>query len=336
MQSSPSVAIRQDIGPERLMKAINGLTQPMIFKGLVAKWPAVVAARQSSFTLIDYLKSCANGTPAETFRQATGDGKFFYGAGQSGFNFQRASVPLDATLERLRSLIDRPGDEHIYIQSAPLKDYMPRLKAENSLNVPGIDAEPRIWIGNTSVTQIHFDLYENLVCMVGGRKRFVLFPPEQVGNLYMGPMETTVSGVPTSMVNFENPDFATHPRFAKALKTATVADLAPGDVLYIPYMWWHHVISNGAFNVQVNYWWNRARPELGQPIHALFHALLSLRDLPADQNAAWKAMFDHFVFHQSDPVAEHLRPELRGVLGDLPPEQRAAIRKQLGKNLLEL
>ena len=336
MPSLPSVAIRQDIGPERLVKAIDGLTKPTIFRGLVAKWPSVVAARKSTPDLIDYLKACDNGVPAETFRQAAGEGKFFYGEDQTGFNFQRASVPLGMTLERLRSLIDKPGCEHIYIQSAPLKDHMPRLKMENSLSLPGIEAEPRIWIGNKSVTQIHFDLYENLVCMIGGRKRFVLFPPEQVGNLYMGPMEATVSGVPTSMVSFETPDFGRHPRFAEALQAATVADLEPGDVLYIPYMWWHHVISDGALNVQVNYWWNRARPELGQPIHALFYALLSLRDLPCDQNAAWKSMFDHFVFHQSDPVADHLRPELRGILGELPREQREAIRKQLGKNLQEL
>ena len=151
----------------------------------------------------------------------------------------------------------------------------------------------------------------------------------------MGPLENTVSGVPTSMVNFENPDLALHPRFTTALQSASVADLEPGDVLFIPYMWWHHVISSDNFNVQVNYWWNRARPELGQPIHALFHAILALRDLPADQNLAWKAMFDHFVFHQSDPCALHLEPKHRGLLGEIDDDQRIAIRHQLGKNLMD-
>ena len=334
MRSFPPVASRSDVTIATLQRAIAGLDKPMIFKGLVRDWPVVRAGCQGTDALIDYLKACDSGKPVETFRQAPGsDGKYFYGEDQASFNFARADVPLRMTLDRLRALAGKDDAERIYIQSAPLIDYLPRLKAENAL--PGIEAEPRIWIGNRSQTQIHFDLYENLACMVGGSKRFVLFPPEQLPNLYMGPFETTVSGVPTAMADLDTPDFATHPRFAEALMTASVADLAPGDVLFIPYMWWHHVVSDGDFNVQINYWWNEAGPEQGVAIHALFHAMLSLRDLPAQQNAAWKTMFDHFVFHQSDPVAKHLRPEVRGLQGELTPEQRIAIRQQIGRNMQE-
>lgn len=49
--------------------------------------------------------------------------------------------------------------------------------------------------------------------MIAGQKSFVLFPPDQVKNLYIGPIEATVSGVPVSMVSLENPDFTKHPRF---------------------------------------------------------------------------------------------------------------------------
>lgn len=330
----PPVASRTDVTVETLPQAIAGLDQPVVFKGLVAHWPIVQAARQGADALIDYLKGRDNGKPPETFRQAPGgDGKYFYGEGQAGFNFARAHVPLAMTLERLRALRGKAEAERIYIQSAPLSEYLPRVKAENLL--PGIEAEPRIWIGNRSTTQIHFDLYDNLACMVGGAKRFVLFLPEQVANLYMGPFETTVSGVPTAMANLENPDFTSHPRFAEALKTATVADLKPGDVLFIPYMWWHHVVSDTDFNVQINYWWNPAPSEMGVPIHALFHAMLNLRDLSPQQNRAWKAMFDHFVFHQSDPVGDHIRSDLRGLQGELTPEQRVNLRKQIGRNMQE-
>jgi hypothetical protein len=306
----------------------------MIFKGMVRDWSIVRAALSGNGALIDYLKARDSGKPPETFRQgAGGDGKYFYGEAAGSFNFARACVPLGMTLDRLRSLAGQPGAERIYVQSAPLSEYLPKVKAENPL--PGIEAEPRIWIGNRSTTQIHFDLYDNLACMVAGSKRFVLFPPEQLPNLYMGPFETTVSGVPTAMANLENPDFDTHPRFAEALKTATVADLEPGDVLFVPYMWWHHVVSSNDLNVQINYWWNDAPAEMGVPIHALFHAMLSLRDLSPQKNLAWKAMFDHFVFHQSDPVGAHLPPEVRGFQGEFTAEQRAALRRQIGRNLLE-
>lgn len=329
-QTFPAVETRQEVSAAGLAEAVDGLTTPVVFKGAVKAWPAVRRSAESRDALITYLKSCDNGFPAETFRQPSGsDGKYFYGGDQKTLNFAKARIPISATLSRLRMAQAEP----LYIQSAPLKDHLPKFRDENRL--PGIDAEPRAWIGNRSITQIHFDLYYNLACMIAGRKTFVLFPPDQVKNLYMGPIETTVSGVPTSMANLENPDFAAHPRFADALKTATVAELEPGDVLYIPYMWWHHVSSSGAFNMQVNYWWNTAKPEMGVAMQALLHAMLSLRDLPPDQNAAWRVMFDHFVFHQSDPVADHLRPEVRGLLGEVPKAQRVAIRKQIGRNLQE-
>ncbi|WP_443748248.1 cupin-like domain-containing protein [Asticcacaulis solisilvae] len=312
----------------RLKAAVAGRDTPLIFKGAVADWPIVAAARQGTGAVIDYLKARDAGRPVETFRQAPdGDGKYFYDGDMTGFNFARAAIPLPAVLDRL----GRSDAEPIYIQSALLKDHLPMVKAENA--VPGIAAEPRIWIGNRSKTQIHFDLYDNLACMVAGRKRFVLFPPDQVGNLYMGPFEATVSGVPTAMADLENPDFTKHPRFEEALKHATVADLEPGDVLYIPYMWWHHVVSDGALNAQINFWWDDSRTGLGQPIHALFHAMLAVRDLPPHYAAGWKALFDHFVF--GGQTGQHLPETMRGLQGELTDEQRAAIRKQLGRNLSE-
>jgi len=326
----PSVEIRHDVRPDEAAALLTGRGAPVILKGLVKTWPAVERAKRSPAELIDYLKTCDSGKPAETFRQAPGgDGKYFYGDDSSVFNFQRAAIPLKMTLDRLNELRGQADAERIYIQSAALKDYMPRFKAENPLTVPG--AEPRIWIGNRAVTQTHFDINYNLVCMVAGRKRFVLFPPEQSKNLYMGPLEATISGVPTSMASLENPDFDAHPRFREALDAATVAELEPGDGLYVPYMWWHHVLSADDLNVQVNYWWNTVGAEMGAPMLVLMLAMLGLRDLPADQNKAWKAMFDHLVF--SGERSDHLAPELRGILGNMEPEQRLLIRRAIGRNL---
>jgi hypothetical protein len=326
----PSVEIRHDVRPDEAAALLTGRDAPVILKGLVKTWPAVERAKRSPAELIDYLKTCDSGKPAETFRQAPGgDGKYFYGDDSSVFNFQRAAIPLKMTLDRLNELRGQADAERIYIQSAALKDYMPRFKAENLLTVSG--AEPRIWIGNRAVTQTHFDINYNLVCMVAGRKRFVLFPPGQSKNLYMGPLEATISGVPTSMASLEKPDFDAHPRFREALDTATVADLEPGDGLYVPYMWWHHVSSSEDLNVQVNYWWNTAGAEMGAPMLVLMLAMLGLRDLPADQNRAWKAMFEHLVF--SGETGGHLAPEVRGVLGDMEPDQRLLIRRAIGRNL---
>jgi hypothetical protein len=55
--------------------------------------------------------------------------------------------------------------------------------------------------------------------------------------------------------------------------------------------------------------------------------------LPASQRAAWRAVFDHYVFQTDvDPVA-HLPPERRGALAEMTPELAAHIRSALLKRL---
>jgi len=116
--------------------------------------------------------------------------------------------------------------------------------------------QPRLWLGNEVVTPAHFDESHNLACVVSGRRRFTLLPPEQVGNLYIGPLDFAPTPTPISLVSFRAPDFARFPRFHDALAAAQVAELEPGDALYIPSLWWHHVESIGLLNTMVNYWWS--------------------------------------------------------------------------------
>lgn len=155
--------------------------------------------------------------------------------------------------------------------------------------------------------------------MVAGRRRFTLFPPEQLANLYPGPIDFTPAGTPVSMVQFVAPDLARFPRYTEALRHARSAELEPGDAIYIPYAWWHAVESLTPLNALVNYWWNDA-PRLGSPYAVLLHAAMSLRDLPADQRHVWKAMFEHFIFQDPAHSMAHLAPEHRGLLG--PPSAR--------------
>ena len=101
----------------------------------------------------------------------------------------------------------------------------------------------------------HFDFPRNIAGCVIGRRKFTLFPPEQVDNLYIGPWDLTPAGQPISMVDFHHPDYDRFPRFADAEKHAETAFLEPGDVIYIPNMWWHQVESLSAINGLVNFWW---------------------------------------------------------------------------------
>jgi hypothetical protein len=190
------------------------------------------------------------------------------------------------------------------------------------------EVHPRLWFGNAFLTPAHIDELDNLACVVGGRRRFSLFPPEQVTNLYIGPLDFTPAGAPVSLVSLKSPDFDRHPRFRDALAAAQVADLGPGDAIFIPAVWWHHVESFDAVNILVNYWWQQAahaQAERVSPTKTLLHALLSMRHLPEAHRKAWSEVFSHFVFGPADAAVDHIPPARHGVLARQAPERVEAL-----------
>ena len=152
---------------------------------------------------------------------------------------------------------------------------LPGFNDQNPVDLGVPSALISLWMGNQSRIAAHFDAPENLVCVVSGHRRFTLFPPEQITNLYVGPLEFNPAGQPISLVDFANPDFERFPRFRDALAAAQVAELEPGDALYLPSLWWHHVESLDSLNLMVNYWWKPVRDLSGNPLHALMHAMMS-------------------------------------------------------------
>ena len=110
------------------------------------------------------------------------------------------------------------------------------------------------------------------------------------------------------------------PRVAEAARHKLVADLEPGDAIFMPPMWWHHVRSTGALNVLVNYWFGQRIDRF--PFAALMLAMHSIRELPDAERAAWRTWFDHYVFGDGagDAVA-HLPLHAQGVLGPPSPQR---------------
>jgi hypothetical protein len=318
------------VTPERFHEEIVPGNEPVLLKGQVADWPAVEAAAASAGAAMHYLRGFDRGQPVETLLGPPDiEGHFFYNDRLDGLNFSRRTRTLASSMERMMSQRAQARPRAIYIQSAPVPDLLPGFERANMLPLLDADVEPRIWIGNRLTVQTHFDLKENVACCVAGRRRFTLFPPDQTPNLYPGPFELTLAGPPVSMVRLEDPDWDRYPRFRAALEQARVAELEPGDALYIPYFWWHHVQALEDFNVLVNYWWNDADPGLGSPFDVMLHALLSLRDLPQRQREAWRTMLDLYVFgRHGDPLA-HLPPEAHGTLGRHDAAARQQVRRIL-------
>lgn len=309
--------------------------KPVVLKGLARDWPLAREGRSSPAAAMAYLKGFYQGRPVTGFTGAPEiAGRFFYNDDVSAFNFQAERVQLDEVLDRLAAHLDDPAPPSFYIGSTDLDTYLPGLRAENSLILdhPMFTMQPylaSIWIGNQTTATAHHDMSHNIAVCVAGRRRFTLFPPEQVGNLYPGPLEPTPGGQVVSMVDFRAPDYDRYPRFRDAVASAQVADLEPGDVLFYPALWWHHVEALEPFNILVNYWWNTAPAFMDTPQNTLLHAMLSLRDRSDAEKQAWRAMFDYYIFGPADQAGAHLPADARGILGPLDDMKARRLRAML-------
>lgn len=328
------VAELRGVGPDALTARILESTQPLILRALVDRWPLVRAARTSQQAADAYLRRFYQGANVVAMLgRPEIDGRFFYNEDLSGFNFFPANVRLDGVLEELE---DHRNDEcppAIYVGSTAIDTCLPGFRAENDVDLQGRDALASIWIGNRTRIAAHYDLPDNLACVAAGRRRFTLFPPEQVANLYVGPLDFTPAGQAISLVDFRQPDLARFPRFAEAQKHGQVAELEAGDALFIPSTWWHHVEALDRFNVLVNYWWRQSPGYMDTPTNALMHAIMTVRDLPPAQRDAWRALFDHYVFDQDEATAAHIPPAARRVLAPLDADATRALRAQLLKRM---
>jgi hypothetical protein len=322
MSERAQILVRHGVDLKTFRDEILTAAVPVVMKDLVTDWPAVRAGRESSQALADYLRGFDRGRPVKVIEGPPSiRGHLFYRDDMSGLNFIRMQGSISATLTRLLTIAGQPDPPLIFLESMKADDFLPDFAAAHRNPLLAEDVRPRIWIGNDVKVQTHYDLLSNIACVVGGRRRFTLFPPDQLQNLYIGPVDFTPSGTPISTVPLNSPDLSRHPRFAAALPHAQEAELGPGDALYIPYGWWHHVESLTPFNVLVNYWWNAAT-SYGSPYGVLLHAALCLRDLPAEQRAVWRTLFEELVFKDPDEALAHLTPEQRGLLG--PPSQKRA------------
>lgn len=307
--------------------------EPAILKGVASDWPLVAKGRESSQAAMDYLKRFDAGRPVVSYTGAPEiKGRFFYNEDMTGLNYKGERLPLAEILGRIAAHLDDDTAPSFYIGSTDLDIFLPGLRAENHLDHPLFAQHPptvSIWIGNRTVASCHFDFSNNIACNMIGRRRFTLFPPDQVANLYPGPLEPTPGGQVVSMVDFTAPDFDRYPRFRDALETAQVAELDPGDLLIYPAMWWHHVEAFGPFNAMINYWWNAVPAFIDTPMTTLLHGLLSLRDRPEGEKQAWRELFEYYVFGPADQAGAHLPEHIRGALAPMDDMRSRRLRADL-------
>lgn len=307
--------------------------RPAVLRGVTADWPMVRMGRRSIPELIAYLRDASTPAPTPIWRGPPEiEGRFTYSDDLKGFNHVQENAPMATLLDLLAAHHDDPAPPGFYAGGVPFRPCLPGLLSETPMPLldPAIQRRTSLWVGNRVRTACHWDLPQNLAAVVAGRRRFTLFPTDQIANLYIGPVDFTLSGQPTSLVDFRNPDFEAHPRFAEALEHAEVADLEPGDVLYMPSLWFHHVESLDPFGAMVNFWWRDAPTHMGPPIFTLLHGLTSLRDLNRRERLAWREIFDHYLFRpdDQDPMA-HIPTDAQGLFAPMTPELERRLKTTL-------
>jgi hypothetical protein len=307
-------------------------SKPLVLKGLIEHWPALAAGRHSVSALNQYFKSMDRGTPATVMEAPAGTkGRFGYSADLREFTFSKYQRGISETLDRIARQIEHPHAPIIAMQMLPLASHLPEFVQQNTMPLlPSIG--PLLWLGGRVRTQIHHDRDHNLACVIAGRRRFVLFPPAQVANLYIGPIDNPP---PLSLVDLDAPDFTRFPRFQTALGSALRAELGPGDALLMPRHWWHHVTSLDPYNAMVNYWWGTQAPGIEDPYDCFLTALLAIKDLPGPERTYWQSMFDAYVFRSQCDALEHIPADLRGVLGTQNSRIRDALKQKLKASLLK-
>jgi hypothetical protein len=306
--------------------------QPVVLRGLVERWPMAQAGRASASEAVAYLQRFVReDAPPAVVTVGSPDigGRFFYNQDLSDFNFRREHVPMGVVLKTLLKYAAQDSPPAIYVASTTIDTWLPGFRDENDLAVGVPEPLASIWIGNRTRIPAHQDVPDNLACVVAGRRRVTLFPPQQLSNLYIGPLEFTPAGQPISLVDFEAPDFERFPKFAQALEHAQVAELGPGDAVFIPSMWWHYIQALEDFNVLVNYWWRRAAAWMDTPMNALMLAIMTVRDLPPEQREIWGDVFRHYVFGPDEVRNGHIPESARGVLGPFNDDKARALRARL-------
>lgn len=318
-----AIAEYEGVDRERFEQEVVPKAEPAVLRGLVAGWPAVTAATQSDEALAMLLMETASDEPFEAwFGDPSIGGRFGYNPDFSGFNHDRKLATVEQLLDLLLRQRGQTSPYSMYAGGIPVRRHLPGLLSTISASVLDTNKATLIslWLGNRTRTAAHWDLPQNLACVVAGRRRFTLFPTNQIANLYVGPLDFTLAGQPISLVDIDHPDLEKHPRFADALAVAQNAELGPGDAIYIPSLWWHAVASLDEIGAMVNFWWRDAEPPLLTPLNSLYHAAITMKNLPPGELAAWRTLFDHYIFGDNGDPAAHLPEKSRGILGRRTPE----------------
>jgi hypothetical protein len=203
-------------------------------------------------------------------------------------HFLSTKTTRNMPLRQYIELATRRDDGVLYAAEQPLRKLFPEA-AHDLRAVPYLSRllcrlsgnSELLWIGSRgNASGLHFDELHNFNVQVVGRKRWVIFPKAQQPLLYV---PSTLRRSHFSPIDYEQPDHERFPRYQQA--TPIEFEVQPGETLFLPGGWVHHVRTL-EFSINVNLWWLTRRQALAHAAAALRRSLGRLLQLLPSRAAA--------------------------------------------------
>jgi hypothetical protein len=199
-----------------------------IFTGAIDGWAA------SKWTFPELVKKVGYESMVEVQIKRDGLGPLGFGKGE------RAETM--AFGEFVDKITDEEQKSDLYMTAWNKTFETPALKSliedfgdigDGYFNMDAFVGRAFLWVGpKGSITPAHHDLTNNFFIQITGKKLFRMTPAMQVPYMYN-------DNHVFSDINFATDDLTKFPKFSNA--SVIEIELEPGDCLFIPIGWWHHV-----------------------------------------------------------------------------------------------
>ncbi|HTR70051.1 MAG TPA: cupin-like domain-containing protein [Mycobacteriales bacterium] len=218
---------RSRLSARSFVEKYYAANRPVVITDAASRWPAIERWTP------DYLVEQVGGEEVEVMSGRDADPNYEVNSAS-----HKHVMPFD---EYVRKVVDTGASNDIYLvannhllDSAAADGLWSDVTLDKRyLNPARARGHTFLWFGPAgTVTPLHHDTMNVMFHQVLGRKRITLISPLDTRYLYN-------SRSVYSDVRLEEPDLERFPEFTRATRTQVIVE--PGEALFIPVGWWHHV-----------------------------------------------------------------------------------------------
>jgi len=214
----------KNLNTEDFLQNYKKMVKPVVIEQLTRQWPA----REK--------------WAADYFKQVAGDTQVpLYACVPATEHKHQHAVATTMTLKKYLERLEQ-GKTDLRLFFYNILSGVPKLTQDFSYPEIGLNFFKKLPVlfiaGQGTKVQMHFDidLADIFLCHFGGKKKVILFPPEQSRYMYHVPFSFSS----LFAVDFEHPDYQRYP--ALNYLQGEEVELNHGDVLYIPPGYWHFIV----------------------------------------------------------------------------------------------